>query len=66
MNQHDIGECIGKGYDNDGCGFKGRRSGDNCPNCGGMILSKKDQIEANKLAETIRKWENNDRNHQKS
>ena len=41
-----VGECIGRGYDNDGCGFTGRQSGDVCPECGGMILSRKSQQEA--------------------
>ena len=48
------GLCIGRGYDDDGCGFIGLESGDVCPKCGGMILSPKSLKEADEIAKQLR------------
>ena len=52
-----VGQCIGRGYDNDGCGFVGRESGDVCPECGGMILAPKELAEAERITENWRRSE---------
>jgi len=53
----DVGQCIGKGCVNDGCGFVGRESGDVCPECGGMILAPKELAEAERITENWRRSE---------
>jgi hypothetical protein len=49
------GHCIGRGYNNDGCGYVGGTSGDVCPEYGGMVLSQVEIEEADNLAAIIEK-----------
>lgn len=57
QTENESGICIGRGGNNDGCGFRGRESGDVCPDCGGMILSPQDLKEADALAAKFNEWE---------
>lgn len=43
--QHKVGRCIGN-RGNNGCGYEGGKSGDTCPKCGGMLLSREAEAKA--------------------
>jgi hypothetical protein len=45
--------CVGRGSENDGCGYKGGISGGVCPICGGMLLSEKVIEEAKELVKKV-------------
>jgi len=47
LEEEDV-HCIGRGND-DGCGYQGGVSGQTCPECGGMLLSKAARDEADKI-----------------
>jgi len=51
-------KCIGRGNPGDGCGYKGGISGGTCPECNGMLLSRK-AIETAEKMEKI--WEEQER-----
>lgn len=52
LSQRQNIQCIGNRGDN-GCGYVGGEKGDNCPKCGGMLLSERDI----KIAEQVaRDW----------
>jgi len=46
--------CIGDGREGSGCGYRGGRSGETCPRCGGALLSASALAKAE---ETARAWE---------
>lgn len=50
------GSCVGQRGD-DGCGYTGGESGDTCPECGGMVLSKASLEAASRAAA---EWERRD------